>query len=127
MLFWFVSVFFLSSRRRHTRCALVTGVQTCALPIWPALLGLARLGRLYALAVLPGEFGRLAVAAGYPLPIGWLVLEVLAGLFVGALLGGGWALLRRRPGKAPAILGDFSLLLPRGRGDMLHAAIGRAS
>src|SRR3546814_2912296 len=36
--------FFFSSRRRHTRCALVTGVQTCALPIsannrgqaWPA-------------------------------------------------------------------------------------------
>src|SRR3546814_13485547 len=28
---WFV---FFSSRRRHTRCALVTGVQTCALPIW---------------------------------------------------------------------------------------------
>src|SRR3546814_2909193 len=30
----FVLCFFLSSRRRHTRCALVTGVQTCALPIW---------------------------------------------------------------------------------------------
>src|SRR3546814_8318911 len=28
-----VVVFFVSSRRRHTRCALVTGVQTCALPI----------------------------------------------------------------------------------------------
>src|SRR3546814_785618 len=27
------SLFFFSSRRRHTRCALVTGVQTCALPI----------------------------------------------------------------------------------------------
>src|SRR3546814_3774024 len=32
--FLFVCVFFFfSSRRRHTRCALVTGVQTCALPI----------------------------------------------------------------------------------------------
>src|SRR3546814_2813467 len=29
-------VFFFSSRRRHTRCALVTGVQTCALPIFIA-------------------------------------------------------------------------------------------
>src|SRR3546814_5761249 len=29
--------FFFSSRRRHTRCALVTGVQTCALPIYPTL------------------------------------------------------------------------------------------
>src|SRR3546814_8861005 len=35
MLFmvYFVFVLFVSSRRRHTRCALVTGVQTCALPI----------------------------------------------------------------------------------------------
>src|SRR3546814_3019078 len=31
------SVFFFSSRRRHTRCALVTGVQTCALPIYITL------------------------------------------------------------------------------------------
>src|SRR3546814_4205377 len=29
----FIVLFFFSSRRRHTRCALVTGVQTCALPI----------------------------------------------------------------------------------------------
>src|SRR3546814_12863319 len=29
----FVFCFFFSSRRRHTRCALVTGVQACALPI----------------------------------------------------------------------------------------------
>src|SRR3546814_5309294 len=31
--FCFCLCFFFSSRRRHTRCALVTGVQTCALPI----------------------------------------------------------------------------------------------
>src|SRR3546814_17983258 len=29
----YLILFFFSSRRRHTRCALVTGVQTCALPI----------------------------------------------------------------------------------------------
>src|SRR3546814_3606419 len=29
-----LGAFFFSSRRRHTRCALVTGVQTCALPIF---------------------------------------------------------------------------------------------
>src|SRR3546814_985052 len=29
-----LGLFFFSSRRRHTRCALVTGVQTCALPIF---------------------------------------------------------------------------------------------
>src|SRR3546814_17667870 len=40
--------FFFSSRRRHTRCALVTGVQTCALPICVALAGLdGLLGRQY--------------------------------------------------------------------------------
>src|SRR3546814_2615219 len=32
-VFYHVLFFFFSSRRRHTRCALVTGVQTCALPI----------------------------------------------------------------------------------------------
>src|SRR3546814_9506282 len=33
ILLVFSVLFFFSSRRRHTRCALVTGVQTCALPI----------------------------------------------------------------------------------------------
>src|SRR3546814_1046124 len=33
--------FFFSSRRRHTRCALVTGVQTCALPIFGWMAGRA--------------------------------------------------------------------------------------
>src|SRR3546814_4265346 len=34
-------IFFFSSRRRHTRCALVTGVQTCALPISGGVQGAA--------------------------------------------------------------------------------------
>src|SRR3546814_10007647 len=57
-------VFFFSSRRRHTRCALVTGVQTCALPIFgigarppplhpPELERARRRGR----AVISGEVG----------------------------------------------------------------------
>src|SRR3546814_2433559 len=33
--------FFFASRRRHTRCALVTGVQTCALPILWRIVTLA--------------------------------------------------------------------------------------
>src|SRR3546814_1378018 len=33
LVFSCVFFFFFSSRRRHTSCALVTGVQTCALPI----------------------------------------------------------------------------------------------
>src|SRR3546814_3576016 len=43
-----VIFFFFSSRRRHTRCALVTGVQTCALPIY----------RLDVLATLVDEYER---------------------------------------------------------------------
>src|SRR3546814_1369131 len=39
--FFFVFSFFFSSRRRHTSCALVTGVQTCALPISGLLPGTA--------------------------------------------------------------------------------------
>src|SRR3546814_18300648 len=34
---WFI--FFFSSSRRHTRCALVTGVLTCALPIFVGQIG----------------------------------------------------------------------------------------
>src|SRR3546814_10894141 len=41
-------VFFFSSRRRHTRCALVTGVQTCALPIYGPFVALN-------CGALPGE------------------------------------------------------------------------
>src|SRR3546814_1244207 len=45
---------FFSSRRRHTRCALVTGVQTCALPILHAVLGtLVRAIRSLAITILP--------------------------------------------------------------------------
>src|SRR3546814_2787768 len=47
----FVLLFLFSSRRPHTSCALVTGVQTCALPIFWSLpvspsLGGAHLGRV---------------------------------------------------------------------------------
>src|SRR3546814_4786435 len=42
--------FFFSSRRRHTRCALVTGVQTCALPIFAVVAAAYRLGPFGAAA-----------------------------------------------------------------------------
>src|SRR3546814_17974909 len=42
---------YVSSRRRHTRCALVTGVQTCALPIYPDLL--AYVGLSYTFRQIP--------------------------------------------------------------------------
>src|SRR3546814_20384983 len=55
-----MAFFFFSSRRRHTRCALVTGVQTCALPISPAktdrLSDGMRLGIVVVLVIV-GKFG----------------------------------------------------------------------
>src|SRR3546814_7002884 len=56
---------FFSSRRRHTICALVTGVQTCALPIYyvAAALQLGAPHRQVAFSVPTGNFGD--VFAGY--------------------------------------------------------------
>src|SRR3546814_8444947 len=48
----FESFFFFSSRRRHTWGALVTGVQTCALPICS---GLSPLGPLACNTMAPDE------------------------------------------------------------------------
>src|SRR3546814_6024885 len=48
--------FFFSSRRRHTRCALVTGVQTCALPIYRlARMATQEMGKTYASAIAEVE------------------------------------------------------------------------
>src|SRR3546814_6645861 len=55
-------MFFFSSRRRHTRCALVTGVQTCALPISSRDIVVRLTERL---AVPARERNRILVAAGF--------------------------------------------------------------
>src|SRR3546814_708975 len=49
-------LFFFSSRRRHTRCALVSGVQTCALPISPLFFASA-----LPLKIYPPLFNRYGV------------------------------------------------------------------
>src|SRR3546814_2896377 len=46
-------VFVFSSRRRHTRCALVTGVQTCALPICISVGGMVNNRKMFG-PLLPG-------------------------------------------------------------------------
>src|SRR3546814_3404407 len=54
--------FFFSSRRRHTRCALVTGVQTCALPISIARASATRIRRRIIISLLPCGGGAGSVA-----------------------------------------------------------------
>src|SRR3546814_8836698 len=72
----FFAFFFFSSRRRHTRCALVTGVQTCALPIY----GYCLLGVLVFSLTLP--MTRVAVAELSPVLIG-LGRALLAAIQIG--------------------------------------------
>src|SRR3546814_7965924 len=73
--------FFVSSRRLHTRCALVTGVQTCALPIYPKGTGeresarhdrclRAWAGRGAKMCRLPGVAGRRPSQGTGPGPAG---------------------------------------------------------
>src|SRR3546814_16485109 len=94
--------FYFSSRRRHTRCALVTGVQTCALPILSAWIkagnalldgvparprDLVRGGEAVALEAPVEETQVHAVAQDIPLDVLYeadhvLVLDKPAGLVV---------------------------------------------
>src|SRR3546814_14283228 len=60
-------VFFFSSIRRHTRCALVTGVQTCALPI----SGLGRLAGLRPFGVTAAEAGLTVSRTGFTGDLGY--------------------------------------------------------
>src|SRR3546814_16794923 len=65
-----VSVFLFASRSRHTRCALVTGVQTCALPIWaPGRVAGTRIERLgkgwiFVHSLALSRFGQQAAGVG---------------------------------------------------------------
>src|SRR3546814_1711764 len=79
-MYFLCSSFFFSSRRRHTRCALVTGVQTCALPI----LGWIVAAALVGIVVLLG--GARAAGVTYALVLvfsGWRLLgwKKLLGIF----------------------------------------------
>src|SRR3546814_4423518 len=56
--------FFLSGRRRHTSCALVTGVQTCALPILRAVRTMLTRTRVTC-GALPARGARRRVASAF--------------------------------------------------------------
>src|SRR3546814_4739799 len=68
-----VLIFFFSSRRRHTRCALVTGVQTCALPIWDIRKreGLRRVFGKYAIGGVIHFAGMKAVGESVEKPLAY--------------------------------------------------------
>src|SRR3546814_20813755 len=115
-------MFFFSSRRRHTRCALVTGVQTCALPISTDIRPLVRLN----VSIVVEENGRRE--SGY---FGLGGRYMYDHLFEPAQ----WnraidealnqALVHLRAVDAPA--GEFTVLLgPGWPGVLLHEAIGQA-
>src|SRR3546814_20228496 len=106
----FLFVFFFSSRRRHTRCALVTGVQTCALPI----------SRLRRAVPLPeqarGGIGDVAPSCH----VGDEIAEAAAGLwgqFVGVEDAGG--------GDREGDAFGAGELVDAGEGLVAEAAIGR--
>src|SRR3546814_8506160 len=73
-------MFFFSSRRRHTRCALVTGVQTCALPICanprsPAIIQIPRIAMSPRHAAGPAA-ARTAPAGMFHFAINILIREL---------------------------------------------------
>src|SRR3546814_17227755 len=74
-------LFVFSSRRRHTRCALVTGVQTCALPILHARLVLAGLSTCGLAALAWASFvhplPRLIYNPSDSVAVGWYRVDPL--------------------------------------------------
>src|SRR3546814_3368240 len=93
--------FFFSSRRRHTSCALVTGVQTCALPIWPSAGGLSVL--------------ELVKAGGWPM----IPLLLLSAVALAIIVERFWAL-RRKAVLPPGLGGEVRAWASRGNTDPAH-------
>src|SRR3546814_7637492 len=91
------SIFFFSSRRRHTGCALVTGVQTCALPICGIGLLMAKEAVPSIIAMKQGKRPRARKRRHHPLvsalPMRWrfyrsgLYISPLAPFLLGVLSG----------------------------------------
>src|SRR3546814_12160461 len=125
-------MFFFSSRRRHTRCALVTGVQTCALPILVAALLITSIIVGFVVHLVPmlswtglarGRAVELAGLVGITSVIGRLTVGYLFDRMAGAVLGMVSVslpvltaiLLLTFPGSMPAtIIALFLLALPVG-------------
>src|SRR3546814_5678785 len=70
--------FFFSSRRRHTMCALVTGVQTCALPISHHT---PLIGTIVAGLVVAFVMGAIAHRLKLSPLVGYLIAGIMVGPF----------------------------------------------
>src|SRR3546814_5414731 len=92
---------FFSSRRRHTRCALVTGVQTCALPISKELvaIGVCQPTMIDLRKPLEGTPGLLLMAAlilfgaaigiAVAIMIKWIEMSDALANYLGGVVGAG--------------------------------------
>src|SRR3546814_15259202 len=97
-------MFFFSSRRRHTRCALVTGVQTCALPILlQPVRALAERDALNAAVRRPGRDHIRRFSGRHAMQRAKLVARRIAEIGEVELAGGAFAHARRvLAGTAPS-------------------------
>src|SRR3546814_777858 len=88
MLILLLVCFFFSSRIRHTSCALVTGVQTCALPIYSMPLVMLGTGILW--------FGWFGFNAGSALAANGTAIQAFMNTFLAAAAAGlAWAVVER--------------------------------
>src|SRR3546814_9446432 len=102
--------FFFSSRRRHTRCALVTGVQTCALPIlhgWSANAPLPQIGAYRYVAIgLPAMLISMFVLIAAALPAESLAVSAIVESQASV-----WNVVRQPPGLLLFLMLGLSLTL----------------
>src|SRR3546814_10814008 len=89
---------FFSSRRRHTRCALVTGVQTCALPIFQS-------GQIAANATVQSEY------AGYIHESGTHLLSVINDLLDVSRIEAGRLTLDEKPFALSSLLEECDRMI----------------
>src|SRR3546814_2038485 len=93
-----ICFFFFSSRRRHTRCALVTGVQTCALPIWQHL------------QAVPAKFGTSVLLIEHDLDLVRSVCTSLVVINFGrAIAAGPHEVVLRDPAVMKAYMGEVTV------------------
>src|SRR3546814_6276678 len=146
-LVFYLFVFFFSSRRRHTRCALVTGVQTCALPIYPGIsIKLSALHPRYEYLqaarvrdeLIPNviELAQAARAVNIPLMIDAEEsdrlephMDVFAAL-IDAGIADGWTglgiVIQAYQKRAPAVI-DWLVHRARARGVRLEMGVGKGA